>query len=538
VRSLEKGLFPLLFTAAASAATPVVEVYNAASLIPAAVQNVAQGSRVIFRFTGTGIGPAKRVAASQPLPTTAGLAGLTLQANVGGAQAYPCILLYAAFEEVGTILPSNVPLGDGQLTLYYTAANGTVTGGPNAPIHVVPVSFGVYTLNGLGAGPAFVIDADGNSIDVTNPAHNGDSVSLRGTGLGKIDGDETVSPPQVDLNSGAQVFVGNQPAAVGYGGRAGGGPGNDRIDFVIPDGVSGCYVAVWVKVGGMVSNFTTIPVTSAGQTVCADPALGISGADLQPNASGGLKAGVLDLTGIAGDQGDGQFSQFDLDTLVSSSNLAVGPSIGSCVVYDVHGTQPTLPPSQAPGLDAGPLLNVSSAKGKMTLALSSKGSYTARLGGGGGGGRPPYLFPGVYTIDNGGGGADVGPFSVSITIPTTVVWSNPPSLLGVVPRSQDLQITWSGGGPNDVVAIFGFSSSPAVPNGIVGEFLCTANASDGQLTVPADVMANIPATTLPVTSPTAALAVGSFSNARFTAKGLDFGYVWSLLTTVQIVVFQ
>ena len=297
-------------------------------------------------------------------------------------------------------------------------------------------------------------------------------------------------------------------------------------------------MSLWVKVGGVVSNFATIPVTSADQTVCADPALGISGADLQPNASGGLNAGVLDLTGIAGDQGDGQFSQFDLDTLVSSPNLAVGPSIGSCVAYDVHGTQPTLPPPQAPGLDAGPQLNVSSARGKMTLAPNSKGSYTARLGGGGGGDRPPYLFPGVYTIDNGGGGADVGPFSVSITIPTTVVWSNPPTLFGNIPRSQDLTITWSGGGPNDVVAIFGFSSSPAVPNGLVGEFVCTANASDGQLTVPADVMANIPATTLPLTAPTAALAVGSFANARFMARGLDFGYMWSLLTTVQAVVFQ
>src|SRR5262249_4348337 len=141
-------------------------------------------------------------------------------------------------------------------------------------------------------------------------------------------------------------------------------------------------------------------------------------------------------------------------------------------------------------------------------------------------------------IDNGSGGADVGPFSVSITIPTTVVWSNAPTLFGTIPRSQDLQITWSGGGPSDVVAIFGFSASPAVSNGVVGEFLCTANASDGQFTVPADVMANIPATVLPITSATAALAVGSYSSARFTAKGLDFGYVWSLLTTAQVVVFQ
>src|SRR3989442_12969142 len=102
--SLAKILAPLLFTVAATVAPPVVEVYNAASLIPAAVQNVAQGSRFVFRFAGTGIGPARRVAASQPLPTAAGLAVLTLQANVGSAQAYPCILVYAAFEELGAIL--------------------------------------------------------------------------------------------------------------------------------------------------------------------------------------------------------------------------------------------------------------------------------------------------------------------------------------------------------------------------------------------------------------------------------------------------
>jgi len=41
-----------------------------------------------------------------------------------------------------------------------------------------------------------------------------------------------------------------------------------------------------------------------------------------------------------------------------------------------------------------------------------------------------------------------------------------------------------------------------------------------------------------VTAPTALLAVGSFSSARFTARGLDFGFVWSLLTTAQLVVFQ
>ena len=73
---------------------------------------------------------------------------------------------------------------------------------------------------------------------------------------------------------------------------------------------------------------------------------------------------------------------------------------------------------------------------------------------------------------------------------------------------------------------------------MVGQFICSANASDGQFTVPADVMANIPATDLPVAGPSAGIAVDSFSNARFTASGQDLGYVWSLVTATQYVVFQ
>ena len=89
-----------------------------------------------------------------------------------------------------------------------------------------------------------------------------------------------------------------------------------------------------------------------------------------------------------------------------------------------------------------------------------------------------------------------------------------------------------------MVVVYGLSITGSVPNGMVGQFICSANASDGQFTVPADVMSNIPATDLPVAGPSAGIAVGSFSNARFTESGLDLGYVWSLVTATQYVVFQ
>jgi hypothetical protein len=56
-------------------------------------------------------------------------------------------------------------------------------------------------------------------------------------------------------------------------------------------------------------------------------------------------------------------------------------------------------------------------------------------------------------------------------------------------HGQDLVVTWTGGGPNDVVVVYGLSITGSVPNGMVGQFICSANASDGQFTVPADVTA-------------------------------------------------
>jgi hypothetical protein len=219
------------------------------------------------------------------------------------------------------------------------------------------------------------------------------------------------------------------------------------------------------------------------------------------------------------------------------------PSVGSCVVYEFHGDQPDLnDPVQPAGLDAGPKMNITAATGTRTLAPDSKGVYSGKLAngagcGGGPGCLPPYLFPGIYTIDNGAGGADIGPFSATLNVPQSVNWTSQPQLLGNIPRSQDLTITWSGGGPDSTVVIFGGTALP-VNNPFVGEFLCSARAGDGQFTIPSYVLANVPATILPETTLQSFLSVGSASSARFNARGLDAGYAFSLASAVQVVVFQ
>ena len=60
---------------------------------------------------------------------------------------------------------------------------------------------------------------------------------------------------------------------------------------------------------------------------------------------------------------------------------------------------------------------------------------------------PPFLVPGAFLLNNGSGGASVGPFSFTFDLPGPVIWTNPDVIGRAIPRTQDLTITWSGGDP-------------------------------------------------------------------------------------------
>jgi hypothetical protein len=132
---------------------------------------------------------------------------------------------------------------------------------------------------------------------LTVPAKPGQTLVLHGTGLGPVTFDESL-PAQAG-NVGANDFeldIAGVPAAVSYHGRSACCAGLDQINFQVPAGVDGCYVPVSVRDGGVISNFTTISVSSDGQ-VCSDPT-GFSASDLQKIAHRRrkLKAGVITLT--------------------------------------------------------------------------------------------------------------------------------------------------------------------------------------------------------------------------------------------------
>ena len=190
---------------------------------------------------------------------------MTAQATVGGTTV-DCIMVYISANEVGAILPSSTPTGTGTLTINNNGQTAT------APITVVPAAFGIFTQSqtGSGAAEAFNLSPDGTSTlnTLLAPASTGQTMMLNGTGLGAIASDETQSGVTDAAATSPQVWVGLQQATVVSASRGScctgidpsfevpqGVAGWDVIQFVVPDGVTGCHVPVAVQTGNTVSNF-------------------------------------------------------------------------------------------------------------------------------------------------------------------------------------------------------------------------------------------------------------------------------------------
>jgi uncharacterized protein (TIGR03437 family) len=480
--------------AAALAAAPAIAgVYNAASWVPPGLPNsgIAQGS--IFTLTGTGLGPSTlQQAQSYPLPTTQGLAGTTVQVTVGGVTE-TCIMVYTLATQVAALLPSATPVGTGTLTLSYQGAKGSIA------IQVVAANFGTSALNEGGTGPGVVTDLFYHPITMVNPAHPGDNLVLWGTGLGAVTGDETEPPVSVDLGTGVQVLVGNQPAAVSYGGRSS-SPGLDQINFVVPPGIGGgCKTSIIVLVKGVTGNVTTTSIAPAGQTTCSDSSGFLSAANLQKaSANGSLNIAGLEVDRIA-DGNDtlfAYFGDFPLNSFIRSYGGSFLPSIGSCMAYEVGGSSletALVDPIQPTYLNAGPDLMVSGPGGTKTVPVTttstiSTGYFAEYLA------IEPsvYIEPGSYSVSNGSGGAGVSAFSAALTLPAAVVPANIPSSVN---RAQNLTLNWTGGAPFTVVGIFAFNgvlvtASPSLSS--YAYIMCSAPAASGTFTIPSAILNLLP----------------------------------------------
>ena len=218
-------------------------------------------------------------------------------------------------------------------------------------------------------------------------------------------------------------------------------------------------------------------------------------------------------------------------------------TIGPCIVATITLPQPTPPPSGSivtTFLDAGPFININGPNGAMQIPQMNHVYYQMVGGGvplpfpipGLPGVLPLYLDPGSYEIDNGAGGADVGPFTATLNIPSPgFLWTNADSDVTIT-LANGVDIQFSGGDPNAMVEIQGVSSSPTQ----AGSFTCIV-PNNGDFFVTPDVLAFLPATPAGAIGGNS-LTVSNTTFVNFSAPGVDMGILSYEAGNTRTVAYQ
>ncbi len=445
----------------------------------------------------------------------------SISVTVNGITTQPAIL-YAIPTQIAAVLPSTTPVGSGTITVTY---NNQPT--PATPIQVTASAFGLATLNGAGSGGVIATDLNYHLITPTASAAPGQIIVLWGSGLGAdTKNNDRTYPNQQDNLNNATVYIGGVSAKVAYAGRSQ-FPGVDQIDVTVPelggDFQGGCGISVAVVASNIVSNFGTLPV-NPGNGVCADAIYGINGSQLESMGSQGTVTGAS-ITLSQGSQPSSDFAalrpaaesfttSYQVDAIFSSTTGAASVSggsflsLGSCIVILGGGSGGA---GTSTGLDAG--ASIGFTGGGISTSLKeqpmSVGNYFDQL-------TTPLMAGSAYTF-TGTGGKDVGPFTVTVTFPDPINWTNEGSI-STVTESQGQLITWTGGAPNTYVYITGASStSPASGASVSATFACVIPVADQQFTIPSYVLEALP-------KASGNLAV--FNDApgvNFTATGIDGG---------------
>jgi len=548
----------LAISAAAQPSINANGIVNVASYAIPGLPNssIAQGS--IFVIFGKNIGPATLAQASSfPIPTVLGGTSVKITA---GSQNFDAPMIYTTASQVAAIMPSTTPVGT-------VSATVTFNGATSAPqtFQVVPSSFGTFSINQQGNGGGVFTNANYQIYLANSAARPGDAVIIWGTGLGPVSFPDSGAPQAINMtNIPVQVYVGGKVANVSYQGRSGCCSGLDQIVFTVPAGIEGCSVPVVVKINNVVSNTTTMPITSSSTRVCSDVG-GITSTDLLTLlGKSNFNFGVITLSRstttsplpaqfgggtTTSDGGSATFINFTPVTFAGASTSLQQAALGSCIVSTFSSSSTgTVQIPTFTGLDAGPAINISNtAKGQKQLlpAAQQKGFYSATLSSG----TPPaptvtYLDGGNYAIDNGAGGTDVKNFSLILNVgQQPLTWTNMAAVsANPIDRGTGVTVNWTGGIPGTEAIISGGSVVTGPPV-LVASFTCRAPVEAGTFTVGPDVLLQLPPSTVisagGFTISTSSLSVGNTSNpVKFTATGLDYGYAATTVSNSASVTYK
>jgi uncharacterized protein (TIGR03437 family) len=559
---------------------------------------VAQGSYIsIF---GSGLGPNPWVKANS-LPFGTSLGGVTIKITNGAAQVN-VIPTFVSSSQINAIVPSNAPLGAGQLTVTY---NG-VAGAP-AAIKIVPNAFGAFSL-GAGSQAGIIQNANPGAADqpinsAQFPAIPGTTVAiLWGTGVGpNLSSTGAILPDNTAPAGGSLAQEQGGPFSVSvtlagkdigssnvlYAGRSPGFPAIDVVYFKVPsNAATGCAVPVVVTVGGVAGNTVTMAVDPSGKTCTGTSSSGGGGSG--GGGSGGFTNNPGNPFGILLGAGNTKLGMalvvhanvtnapllgnmimdfaeagfVQLNTNATPSPVITGlPNLGSCTSMNLAlsgdlssatsgmagliitaGSVTYLNAGQTLTLYKGTKSGSTDTRAKYQLALdpTQPTNLTYSYAGGSFQDNPAFVTADQYELD-GTGGSGVGAFSAPFDATGYLNFASNAATYSTIDRSQPLHITWTGGDPTTQAVMIAGGDTDPNDSTLTDGFVCLAPMAGGSFDVPVQSLAAAPVSTASLFGPSGKLMViaqAYGSFPTFTATGLDKAVVAFATMDVNFVSFK
>jgi len=482
---------------ALAAAPTITQILNNSSTTPKGSPNYGIAPSSIFIVTGTGLADPgtpvlQNTQAAGGLPLT--LNGASITVVVNGVTVHPA-LCYTSPTQLAAVLPAGTPVGTGTLTVTH---NGATSEEAEIPVvasavgfnhfNQIPIPLGVSNVN-VDIGVA-TDNSTGALLTFTNSGTPGEIIVLWATGLGAdpADSDTEFSSGPHAVNTPLEIYIGGVRATIYYQGSAG-YPGVNQINVAIPvSAVIGCYVPLVAVTGTVISNVVMLPIHPGGGACVEDQGTPSTGDQILKNTLDTHRVASVGLLQTNATNAKGTtVTNSASAAFVKDSGLLAGAtgrsgiiSPGGCAVG------PYLPGGKLTiaGLDGGSV-SLTGPKGlAVTLAPGLvQGTSGATLAAGA---IPP--SGGTFTF-TGSGGADVGPFTSTVTLTNPLfVWTNE-SAAATIDRTKPLTFTWTGGNPGTFITL----SGSVTAKGLTIGFSCRVLVDPGKFTVPAYILFGMPA---------------------------------------------